>query len=85
MFDWIAVLVMIILLVLTEMSQPFSKAIYHQTDQVTPLACTLPTPTPALTAFPHPSACVSTYPHISMPLRRDTRTRPPAWGFIWCR
>eukprot|EP00891_Asterochloris_glomerata_P008515 jgi/Astpho2/8515/Aster-x1528 len=33
MFDWIAVLVMIILLVLTEMSQPFSKVIYHQTDQ----------------------------------------------------
>ena len=42
MFDWIAVLVMIVLLVLTEMSQPFSKVIYHQTDQVTLLACTLP-------------------------------------------
>ena len=42
MFDWIAVLVMIVLLVLTEVSEPFSKVIYHQTDQVTPLACTLP-------------------------------------------
>ena len=59
MFDWIAVLVMIVLLVLTEMSQPFSKVIYHQTDQVPLLACTLPTPHPCPLSF---------LPSFSLPL-----------------
>ena len=70
MFDWIAVLVMIVLLVLTEMSQPFSKVIYHQTDQVTALACTLPTPNPVpRLAAPAILQLASRRPRISVHLR----------------